>query len=228
MEKIELFKKYNLILNEEKLNKLNEFYNNLILYNKSFNLTAITEENEVFIKHFLDSIYPEKFIKQNSKILDIGAGAGFPSLPLKIYRPDLKITMIDSLNKRVNFLNDMINILSLNNVEALHFRAEDFAKNNRNNYDYVVVRAVAKLPTLLEYSIPFLKLGGKLLAYKSSFVEEEVKDSFNALKLLGAKLESIEKFDLEGNARSVIIVKKVAETPLKYPRNKNLPKLKPL
>lgn len=228
MEKIELFKKYNLILNEEKLNKLNEFYNNLILYNKSFNLTAITEENEVFIKHFLDSIYPEKFIKQNSKILDIGAGAGFPSLPLKIYRPDLKITMIDSLNKRVNFLNDMINILSLNNVEALHFRAEDFAKNNRNNYDYVVVRAVAKLPTLLEYSIPILKLGGKLLAYKSSFVEEEVKDSFNALKLLGAKLESIEKFDLEGNARSVIIVKKVAETPLKYPRNKNLPKLKPL
>ncbi len=228
MEKIELFKKYNLILNEEKLNKLNEFYNNLILYNKSFNLTAITEENEVFIKHFLDSIYPEKFIKQNSKILDIGAGAGFPSLPLKIYRPDLKITMIDSLNKRVNFLNDMINILSLNNVEALHFRAEDFAKNNRNNYDYVVIRAVAKLPTLLEYSIPFLKLGGKLLAYKSSFVEEEVKDSFNALKLLGAKLESIEKFDLEGNARSVIIVKKVAETPLKYPRNKNLPKLKPL
>lgn len=228
MEKIELFKKYNLILNEEKLNKLNEFYNNLILYNKSFNLTAITEENEVFIKHFLDSIYPEKFIKQNSKILDIGAGAGFPSLPLKIYRPDLKITMIDSLNKRVNFLNDMINILSLNNVDALHFRAEDFAKNNRNNYDYVVVRAVAKLPTLLEYSIPFLKLGGKLLAYKSSFVEEEVKDSFNALKLLGAKLESIEKFDLEGNARSVIIVKKVAETPLKYPRNKNLPKLKPL
>lgn len=228
MEKIELFKKYNLILNEEKLNKLNEFYNNLILYNKSFNLTAITEENEVFIKHFLDSIYPEKFIKQNSKILDIGAGAGFPSLPLKIYRPDLKITMIDSLNKRVNFLNEMINILSLNNVEALHFRAEDFAKNNRNNYDYVVVRAVAKLPTLLEYSIPFLKLGGKLLAYKSSFVEEEVKDSFNALKLLGAKLKSIEKFDLEGNARSVIIVKKVAETPLKYPRNKNLPKLKPL
>ena len=228
MEKIELFKKYNLILNEEKLNKLNEFYNNLILYNKSFNLTAITEENEVFIKHFLDSIYPEKFIKQNSKILDIGAGAGFPSLPLKIYRPDLKITMIDSLNKRVNFLNDMINILSLNNEEALHYRSEDLAKNNRNNYDYVVVRAVAKLPTLLEYSIPFLKLGGKLLAYKSSFVEEEVKDSFNALKLLGAKLESIEKFDLEGNARSVIIVKKVAETPLKYPRNKNLPKLKPL
>ena len=228
MEKINLFKKYNLILDEEKLNKLNEFYKNLIFYNNSFNLTNITEENDVFIKHFLDSIYPQYLIKENSSVLDIGAGAGFPSLPLKIYRPDLKITMIDSLNKRVNFLKEMISVLNLKDISATHTRAEDFALKNRESFDYVIVRAVAKLNTLVEYALPFLKLQGELLAYKGSEVEEEILQCESALKILGGKIERVEKFELEGNSRSVVVIKKISQTPEKYPRGKNLPKLKPL
>lgn len=228
MEKINLFKKYNLILDEEKLNKLNEFYKNLIFYNNSFNLTNITEENDVFIKHFLDSIYPQYLIKENSSVLDIGAGAGFPSLPLKIYRPDLKITMIDSLNKRVNFLNEIIKKLELENISAFHARAEDYAKTSRENFDYAVVRAVAKIPTLIEYAFPLLKVGGRLLCYKGGDVEEELKQSENALKILGGVVERVEKFNLEGNSRTIVLIKKFEHTPSKYPRSKNLPKLKPL
>lgn len=228
MEKINLFKKYNLILDEEKLNKLNEFYKNLIFYNNSFNLTNITEENDVFIKHFLDSIYPQYLIKENSSVLDIGAGAGFPSLPLKIYRPDLKITMIDSLNKRVNFLKEMIELLCLKDISATHTRAEDFALKNRERFDCVVVRAVAKLNTLVEYALPFLKLQGELLAYKGAEVEEEISQCESALKILGGKVERVEKFELEGNSRSIVVIKKNSQTPAKYPRGKNLPKLKPL
>ena len=228
MEKIKLFEKYNLNLTEEKLNKLNIFYSELIFYNNSFNLTAITEENEVFIKHFLDSIFPEFLIEKNSSVIDIGAGAGFPSLPLKIYRPDLRVTMIDSLNKRVNFLNDVIKKLELENISAFHARAEDFAKTNRESFDYAVVRAVAKIPTLIEYAFPLLKVGGRLLCYKGGDVEEELNQSENALKILGGVVERVEKFNLEGNSRTIVLIKKFEHTPSKYPRSKNLPKLKPL
>ena len=228
MEKIKLFEKYNLNLTEEKLNKLNIFYSELIFYNNSFNLTAITEENEVFIKHFLDSIFPEFLIEKNSSVIDIGAGAGFPSLPLKIYRPDLNVTMIDSLNKRVNFLNDVIKKLELENISAFHARVEDFAKTSRESFDYAVVRAVAKIPTLIEYAFPLLKVGGRLLCYKGGDVEEELKQSENALKILGGVVERVEKFNLEGNSRTIVLIKKLEHTPSKYPRSKNLPKLKPL
>ena len=228
MEKIKLFEKYNLNLTEEKLNKLNIFYSELIFYNNSFNLTAIMEENEVFIKHFLDSIFPQFLIEKNSSVIDIGAGAGFPSLPLKIYRPDLNVTMIDSLNKRVNFLNDVIKKLELENISAFHARAEDFAKTSRENFDYAVVRAVAKIPTLIEYAFPLLKVGGRLLCYKGGDVEEELKQSENALKILGGVVERVEKFNLEGNSRTIVLIKKFEHTPSKYPRSKNLPKLKPL
>ena len=228
MEKIKLFEKYNLNLTEEKLNKLNIFYSELIFYNNSFNLTAITEENEVFIKHFLDSIFPQFLIEKNSSVIDIGAGAGFPSLPLKIYRPDLRVTMIDSLNKRVNFLNDVIKKLELENISAFHARVEDFAKTSRESFDYAVVRAVAKIPTLIEYAFPLLKVGGRLLCYKGRDVEEELKQSENALKILGGVVERVEKFNLEGNSRTIVLIKKLEHTPSKYPRSKNLPKLKPL
>ena len=228
MEKIKLFEKYNLNLTEEKLNKLNIFYSELIFYNNSFNLTAITEENEVFIKHFLDSIFPEFLIEKNSSVIDIGAGAGFPSIPLKIYRPDLNVTMIDSLNKRVNFLNEIIKKLELENISAFHARAEDYAKTNRESFGYAVVRAVAKIPTLIEYAFPLLKVGGKLLCYKGGDVEEELKQSENALKILGGVVERVEKFNIEGNSRTIVLIKKFEHTPSKYPRNKNLPKLKPL
>ncbi len=228
MEKIKLFEKYNLNLTEEKLNKLNIFYSELIFYNNSFNLTAITEENEVFIKHFLDSIFPQFLIEKNSSVIDIGAGAGFPSLPLKIYRPDLNVTMIDSLNKRVNFLNDVIKKLELENISAFHARVEDFAKTSRESFDYAVVRAVAKIPTLIEYAFPLLKVGGRLLCYKGGDVEEELKQSENALKILGGVVERVEKFNLEGNSRTIVLIKKLEHTPSKYPRSKNLPKLKPL
>ena len=226
MEKIELFKKYNINLSEEKYERFMTYFNELILFNNQFNLTAITEENDVFIKHFLDSLYPEFLIKKNSKIIDIGAG--FPSLPLKIYREDLSVTMIDSLNKRINFLNTMISKLKLENVESIHTRAEDFAKLNRNKFDYVVVRAVAKLSTLLEYSLPLLNVGGKLLAYKGDNIEDELASSNNALFILGGKIQDVLKYEIEGNKRTIIVVEKIKDTPIKYPRNKNLPKTNPL
>lgn len=227
MEK--LFKKYNLNeINKEKINKFNIYFKNLIEWNNQFNLTAITDEREVQIKHFLDSVFPEFLIEKNAKILDIGAGAGFPSLPLKIYRDDLDVTMLDSLNKRVNFLNHIITILNLKNTRAEHSRAEDFAKNHRDEFDYVVVRAVAKLSTLLEYALPLLKIGGKLIAYKSFETDDEIENSKNALNILGGKVVNIKKYVLEENQRSVIVIEKIKTTPHKYPRDKNLPKVKPL
>lgn len=201
----------------------------LIETNKVMNLTAITEENEVLIKHFLDSALPEKLIGSNSKVIDVGSGAGFPAIPLKIVRPDLEICMVDSLNKRVNFLNDVIKELKLSKTQAIHSRAEDFAKNHREGFDIAVARAVAPLNTLVEYLLPFVKIGGKAIVYKSTKLDEELSKSTTAIKILGAEVEKIEKFLLENDIeRNVLILKKIKPTPKQYPRAKNLPKTKPI
>ena len=162
------FEKYGINLSKTQENQFDKYFSMLIETNKVLNLTAITEENEVLIKHFLDSAIPEKFIPKNSKVIDIGSGAGFPALPLKIVRDDLDITMVDSLNKRVNFLNEVINELNLQKTYAFHSRAEDFAKENREKYDVAVARAVASLDTLVEYLLPFVKVGGIAVIYKST------------------------------------------------------------
>lgn len=227
MEK-ELFKKYNINVNEKQLLLFNNYFIDLIEKNKVMNLTAITDKEQVYTKHFIDSVLPVKFIKENSKILDIGTGAGFPGIPLKIIEESLNIVLLDSLNKRVEFLKEEISKLNLNNIQAVHYRAEDYANVSRETFDYVVSRAVARLNTLLEYCLPFVKVGGTFIAYKSVNSEEEITEAKNALSILGGKIEKIEEYDLEGNKRVLIFIKKVKETPKKYPRGQNKPKNSPL
>lgn len=224
----ELFKKYNVDIDEEIMLLFDNYYNDLIEKNKVMNLTAIVDKDEVYVKHFIDSILPIKQIKDNSKIIDIGTGAGFPGIPLKIVNHTLNITLLDSLNKRINFLNEEIQKLGLKNIRAIHGRAEDYVNVSRETFDYAVSRAVARLNTLLEYCLPYVKLGGYFIAYKSLNSDEEIKECTNALNVLGGKIERMEKIDLEGNERTLIFIKKVKNTPLKYPRGQNKPKNQPL
>ena len=204
----------------------------LVEWNEKMNLTAITEEKEVYLKHFYDSIMLGLALQldENAKLCDVGSGAGFPSIPLKILRPDIKFVLVDSLNKRVNILNELIKILNLQDVVAVHARAEDYIKDNREKFDYAVARAVAPLNTLLEYLVPYVKVGGECLIYKSQKLEDEIETSQNALKVLGCKVEKIENFNIDeiDAVRKVLIIKKCFVTPIKYPRGKNLPKTKPI
>lgn len=225
----EKFKEFNYNLSDLQANNFFEYYSLLVEWNEKFNLTAITDFDEVIVKHFVDSLAGSNLIGNNAKVLDIGAGAGFPSLPLKIYREDINLTMLDSLNKRIIFLNEVVSKLKLKKANAIHSRAEDFAKENRECYDCVVARAVARLSTLCEYCLPFVKIGGYFIAYKS-INDEEVQSGKFAVESLGGKIEKIVKYSLGGDygERCLLVIKKVKETPKKYPRNKNLPRLKPL
>lgn len=215
----------------DSLNKFQTYYKELITYNEKVNLTAITDEQEVFIKHFFDSCLSHQYIPQSAKVVDIGTGAGFPGVPLKIIRDDIKLTLVDSLNKRITFLNELKEKLKIE-YDTYHSRAEDFSLNvkHREQYDVAVSRAVAKLNTLLEYCLPLVKVGGIFISYKAGDIDQEINESKNALKILGGQILKIEKLNLPNNfgERSLVIIKKIKNTPNKYPRNKNLPKLKPL
>ena len=216
--------------NSDKMALFDRYYHLLVEWNEKFNLTAITDEEEVYLKHFYDSIVGEKYIHEGAHIADIGAGAGFPSIPLKIVRDDITVDMFDSLGKRITFLNEVIGALDLDNITATHTRVEDVAKTSRGKYDYIVARAVASLPTLLEYAMPLLKVGGKLIAYKGSNVEEELEASQNALKVLGASIVSVDTFTLADTdiTRSFVIVQLDKPVAKKYPRGQNKPKSNPL
>lgn len=219
-------------LTDSQLNAFETYYDMLIDRNKVMNLTAITEFDEVMDKHFLDSIYLFRSIKLEAdyKLIDIGTGAGFPGIPLKIVFPELKITLLDSLNKRVGFLNDVIDELNLNDIEAIHGRAEDIARDKayRASYDVAVSRAVANLSTLSEYCLPFVKIGGKFVSYKSGDCADEVDNAKAAIHLLGGKINKIDEFSYSNNSRSFIVIDKVMNTSNKYPRKAGLPSKKPL
>lgn len=219
-------------LTNSQLNAFETYYDMLIDRNKVMNLTAITEFDEVMDKHFLDSVYLFRSIelKADYKLIDIGTGAGFPGIPLKIVFPELKITLLDSLNKRVGFLNDVIDELNLNDIEAIHGRAEDIARNKtyRASYDIAVSRAVANLSTLSEYCLPFVKIGGKFVSYKSGDCADEVDNAKAAIHLLGGKINKIDEFSYSNNSRSFIVIDKVMNTSNKYPRKAGLPSKKPL
>lgn len=225
----ELFLKYNITLSDEQIDKFNKYYEYLISENEKYNLTAIIEKNDVYLKHFIDSVLPYNYFKSNSLILDVGAGAGFPSIPLAILRPDLNFILIDSVNKKVNFLNKLISILNLSNVTAFHTRCEDFAKNNREKYDYVVARAVAPMNTLCEYLIPFAKVNGNIVMYKGDNYLDELKASENVLKMFHVKHLDTLKYTIESEmTRNIIILQKLEKTNPKYPRGGNKPRLNPL
>lgn len=195
--------------------------------NEKVNLTAITDTDEIRVKHFTDSLAAIDLIKTGATVLDIGSGAGFPGIPLKIARDDISVTLLDSVNKKVAFMNDVIADLGLKNIEAVHARIEDFP--HKGEFDVAVSRAVAELTTLAEYALPFVKVGGTFVAYKSEKAEAEAAAAGNAVALLGGRLREIREVNVApGLTRRLIVVDKIAPTPPKYPRGKNLPRLKPL
>lgn len=194
--------------------------------NEKYNLTAITEPEEVYVKHFADSILGSVAVPQNATLCDVGSGAGFPSLPLKIARPDINVTLVDSLEKRINFTKTLCRKLQLD-AWFFHSRAEDFAKTHSERYDAATARAVAALPVLLEYVAQIVKVGGVVAAYKTD--ESELASSANACKVLGLKFETSHKFVLpDGSKRCLLVFRKVAQTPAKYPRGQNKPRKQPL
>lgn len=226
--------KLNIFLEEEQINQFYKYMNILIEWNKNINLTAITDPKEVILKHFIDSIYVLKNIEisSNSSVIDIGTGAGFPGIPLKIVRKDLNVTLLDSLNKRIMFLDNVINNLGLKDISTIHGRAEEMGKNKkyREMFDYAISRAVANLTVLSEYMIPFVKLGGKSICMKGGNIKEELENSQKALGILGGNLIHVEEFNLLDTdiKRSLIIIEKCKITPIKYPRKPGTPVKEPL
>ncbi len=225
---------FDLIISEQQKWQFKRYFELLVEWNEKINLTAITEESEVYLKHFYDSVAPvlyDLITDQPVSILDIGAGAGFPSLPMKILFPSLNVTIIDSLNKRINFLKLLTEELGLENVNLLHGRAEDFGQNvlYRGNFDIVTARAVARLSVLSELTIPFLKKNGCLLSLKAAQFEEELLEAKKAIALLGGKfIQEIAYHLPNGDERHIALIEKKKETPKKYPRKAGTPAKNPL
>ena len=221
-------------LSEKQMEQFLQYYEMLVEKNKVMNLTAITEFDEVVEKHFLDSVSLTKQmdLHQPLKVLDLGTGAGFPGIPLKIVFPELEITLMDSLNKRVLFLQDVISSLQLKNIEAVHGRAEEAARNKkyRESFDLCVSRAVANISTLSEYCLPFVKVGGSFISYKSSTIEDELEDGKKGIAILGGKVKDVYKFTLPESElqRSFVIIEKEKKTPKAYPRKAGTPSKEPL
>lgn len=221
-------------LSEQQIQQFLTYYEMLVEWNEVMNLTAITEYDEVMKKHFVDSLsLIQTFdVHKSVSVIDVGTGAGFPGLALKIAYPNMKVTLLDSLNKRINFLNAVIEKLGLTDVETVHGRAEDFAKPGklREKYDLCVSRAVANLTTLSEYCLPFVKVGGEFISYKSEKITEEMENAIKAISLLGGKFDRSKDFNLPDSDiyRNLVVIKKVKETPKKFPRKAGLPSKEPL
>jgi len=230
----------NIELNDVQIEAFDEYYRILVEWNEFMNLTAITEYDEVLLKHYIDSLAINQSIDDESnwslnkkiKVIDIGTGAGFPGIPLKIVFDNLDIVLLDSMNKKVKFLNEVIDKLNLSNMKAIHGRAEDYAKdsNYRESFDLCVSRAVSNLATLSEYCLPYVKVGGAFISYKSGEIDVELKASEKAIKMLGGKIVKVEKMTLPGSTieRSFVIIEKVKNTIGIYPRKSGLPAKDPL
>ena len=227
-------KKRDIHLNDDQMNQFQLYYDLLIEWNKKMNLTAIIEKEEVYLKHFFDSISLSFFfdLHQVQTVCDVGAGAGFPSIPLKICFPHLHVTIVDSLKKRISFLQTLVSQLQLNDIELVHERAENSGQQKmyREKFDLVTARAVAKMAVLAEYCLPLTKVGGTFIALKGAHLEEELSEANNAIKLLGGQLIDHHHFRLpiEQSERTIVVVDKVHATKKKYPRKAGLPQKNPL
>ena len=219
-------------LTDEQEQKFYEYMKLLKEWNEKINLTTITEEQDILLKHFIDSLTILKYLNDNDNIIDVGTGAGFPGIPVKIVNETLNVTLMDSLNKRILFLNDVIEKLKLEGIKTVHARAEELGRNReyREKYDVVTSRAVANLSTLLEYMMPFAKVGGTCICMKGPNIEDELENADLAIKELGGKLEKIENFKLPGSdiERNIIIIRKVRNISNKYPRKAGTPAKEPL
>lgn len=224
--------KLNLSVSSGQIERFDEYAKMLVSYNEKVNLTALTSPDDIAEKHFIDSILPFLHfpLKEGASVIDVGTGAGFPSCPLKIIRDDISLTLVDSLNKRVNFLSMLSDALSLD-AECIHARAEELGRNSdyRESFDVATARAVANLPILCEYCMPFVKVGGYFVALKGSRGAEEAKEAYTAIKTLGGKLQEVYEYSLpSGDSRTLLVIKKISQTPPKYPRNKGMMTKKPL
>ena len=218
----------NIKINEEEFYK---YMKNILEWNEKINVTNIKDEKEFVIKHFIDSLSILKYIKNSSRVLDIGTGGGFPGIPIKIANKSIKSTLIDSVNKKIMVVNDGIEKLELKDIEAIHSRAEDLAKKEdyREKFDYVVTRAVSNLSTISEYMLPFLKIGGKAICMKGPNFEEELENAKKAINVLGGTIEKIENINVSNEyERNIIIINKIKATPKQYPREKGKPLKSPI
>lgn len=225
-------KEFGIEISDRQLEQFDIYYELLIEWNEKMNLTAITDFDEVIIKHFADSVLLGSFLDMSNidNLIDVGTGAGFPGIPLKIMYPHIKVTLLDSLNKRLNFLNEVILKLELSDISTIHGRAEDIGRDplHREKYDLCVSRAVANLSTLTELCSPFVKIGGLFTPYKSEKAEEELTAAKKALHLLGCNIENMESFSINNNQRSILFIRKKEGTAKKYPRKAGTPAKEPL
>ena len=227
-------KELNIEASEDKLNKLMIFKDIMLEWNEKINLTAITDEREVFIKHFLDSAtcISTGYIKEGMKVIDVGTGAGFPGVPVKILKDGLSVTLLDSLNKRVTYLNDVVSKLALAETLTVHARAEEAgsSKVHRQSYDLVLSRAVASMNVLCEYCLPFTKVGGYFLCQKGPDIKDELEEARSAIKVLGGAVKEVKEYQLPFSdiKHNIIVIEKVADTPTKYPRKPGKPAASPI
>ncbi len=223
--------KNNIEVNNEELEKLYKYMIGIIEWNDKVNVTAITEEKLFIVKHFIDSLLINHYLQGKKSVIDIGTGGGFPGIPLKILNKETKFTLIDSVNKKLNVIRDLSEKIELENLEIIHTRAEDLASKNeyREKYDVATTRAVSSLSTILEYMLPFVKVGGIAVCMKGPNYKEELEEAKKAIEILGGKFEHIETFNLEGEMeRNVVIIKKVKNTPNKFPRGQGKPLREPI
>ena len=216
----EIFAEHNVKIDEREVGLFETYYQNLISWNQKFNLTAITDKGEVAVKHFLDSVIAQRYFPYGASVVDVGSGAGFPAIPLKIVRGDLDITMLEALNKRVNFLQDTLAVLDLPG-KALHLRAEEAAYGPmRESFDVATARAVTNTKQLAQYLLPLVKVGGSAILYKGAEIEDELKEAEGAVKTLGGMISRVDRVDFAGLGRSIVVIDKIFTTPKIYPKKK--------
>lgn len=224
-------KKNNLKLEKSQYEKYYIYMKNILEWNTKINVTAVRDEESFIIKHFIDSLMISNYVNSDVKVIDIGTGAGFPGIPLKLFNEKIEITLVDSINKKLNVIRESIKEMNLDKIDIIHSRAEDLAikEKYRENYDIATTRAVSNLSTILEYMMPFIKVGGYAVCMKGPNYNDELNNAKNAIKILGGKLESIENFNINTEyERNVIVIRKIEKTPKRYPRSGNKPLKEPI